>query len=596
MPERAADASIEANDELPITQSTSERAVGHADPRRWWVLAVLCVALLVVALDNTILNVALPTLVRDLQASNSQLQWIVDSYTIVFASALLAAGSLGDRFGRKGALLCGLGVFGVGSVSSAFAGSANQLIFTRGVMGVGGALIMPSTLSILTNVFPRDELGRAIGIWAGVSGLGIAVGPTAGGWLLEHFWWGSVFLVNVPVIAIAVVAVVTVVPTSRDPAAPPLDLAGFVLSASAITAVLYGIIEAPSYGWTSRTIVVAFIIGAVLLSAFVLWERHTPDPMLDVRFFKNPRFSAASIAVTLVFFALFGSLFFLSQYLQFVLGYTPLEAGLRVTPIAAVLIVAAPFSSVLVRRFGTKAVVSAGLVLVAGGLLVLTRATVSSGYPIVLATLLILGLGMATAMPPATESIMSSLPAERAGIGSAVNDTTRLLGGALGVAVLGTVARSTYVARIDAAPDLRQLPPPALAAVRSSLGGAAEVAAGLPAPAGRALLVVANDAFVEGMRRAVTVGTFVALGGALIALLFLPSRSADDTGRPEHVEPAEPALAATLDRCKEAAFTNLDASVVSTKATAANEQAHTVGHGTEVTQGGGGGRSSRRRG
>ncbi|MCU1427859.1 MAG: drug resistance transporter, EmrB/QacA subfamily [Actinomycetia bacterium] len=550
------------------------------DPRRWSVLVVLCVALIVVALDNTILNVALPSLVRELNASNGQLQWIVDAYTIVFASALLVAGSLGDRFGRKGALQCGLVVFAVGSVLSAFAGSADQLIYTRGLMGLGGALIMPSTLSILTNVFPTDELGRAIGIWAGVSGLGIAIGPSAGGWLLEHFWWGSVFLVNIPVIVIGFVAVALVVPTSRDPAAPPLDFAGFVLSASAITAILYGIIEAPSHGWSSRPIVLAFAIGLALLTAFILWERHTPHPMLDVRFFKNPRFSAASVAVTLVFFALFGSLFFLSQYLQFVLGYSPLQAGLRVTPIAGVLIIAAPSSSVLVRRFGTKIVVTAGLVIVAGALFLLTRATVHSGYPIVLATLLILGLGMGIAMAPATESIMSSLPPERAGVGSAVNDTTRLLGGALGVAVLGSVMRSTYVSRVDAVPAVRLLPPAGLAAVRASVGGAAAVAARLPPALGRALLSLANQAFVDGMRRAVIVGAIVALAGALVALIFLPARStaaptpSDQADQPLVGPPARPisadgeprpVLVAAFVLCKDAGFANLDCSAVVTR-------------------------------
>jgi EmrB/QacA subfamily drug resistance transporter len=438
-------------------------------------------------------------------------------------------------------------------------------------MGLGGALIMPSTLSILTNVFPPDELGRAIGIWAGVSGLGIAVGPTAGGWLLEHFWWGSVFLVNVPVLAIGFVAVVWIVPTSRDPTAPPLDLAGFVLSASAITAILYGIIEAPSQGWTSRTIVLTFAIGFLVLAAFIAWEQHTPYPMLDVRFFRNPRFSAASIAITLVFFALFGSLFFLSQYLQFVLGYDPLQAGLRVTPVAGVLVLAAPSSSVLVRHFGTKVVVSGGLLIVAAGLFVLTGATVHSGYPRVLATLLILGLGMAIAMAPATESIMSSLPPERAGVGSAVNDTTRLLGGALGVAVLGTVMRSTYVARIDAVPALRLLPPVGLAAVRSSLGGADAVAARLPPPLGRALLLLADQAFVDGMHRAVLVGVFVALAGALIALLFLPSATAAATRRGDERrmstrhEP-EPAASSALGLSKEAGLANLDCGAVVTRA------------------------------
>ena len=296
----------------------------QAYQRRWLILAVLCFCLLVVSIDNTILNVALPTLVEELHASASQLQWIVDAYTLVFASLLLTAGTMGDKFGRRGALMVGLLVFGTGSAISAFVGSASALIVMRGVMGLGGAFIMPSTLSILTNVFPSGERARAIGIWAGVSGLGVALGPLTGGFLLEHFWWGSVFLVNVPVVIVAVTATWFIVPRTKDPTDPKLDLVGTVLSAVGLFAALYAIIEGPSKGWTSTTILVAFAIGVVLLTGFVLWELHSRHPMLDVRFFKNPRFSAASLAVTFVFFAMFGSLFFLSQYLQFVLGYDAL--------------------------------------------------------------------------------------------------------------------------------------------------------------------------------------------------------------------------------------------------------------------------------
>ncbi|HZR12838.1 MAG TPA: DHA2 family efflux MFS transporter permease subunit [Acidimicrobiia bacterium] len=562
------------------TATTPAPATVQPHPRRWSVLGVLCLSLLVVGLDNTILNVALPSLVRDLHASNTQLQWIVDAYTIVFASALLVAGSLGDRFGRRGCLLIGLLIFGAGSAASAFAGSANQLIFTRGVMGIGGALIMPATLSILTNVFPAEELGRAIGIWAGVSGLGVAIGPMVGGWLLDNFWWGSVFLVNVPIIVLALIAVVVLVPTSRDPSAPPLDALGFVLSAAGITALLFGIIEAPTHGWSSTPILVAFTIGVVLVAAFVLWEMHTEYPMLDVRFFQNPRFSAASVAVTLVFFAMFGSLFFLSQYLQFVLGYDPLQAGIRTLPVAVALMVAAPTSSVLVRRFGSKLVVAGGLAVVAVALALLTRATATSGYPLVAVVLLVLGLGMGTAMAPATESIMGSLPPERAGVGSAVNDTTRQLGGALGVAVLGSVMQSAYVARVDAVPQLHELPPAALSAVRSSVGGAAEVAAHLPAQFREQLVKLANEAFVHGMTRAVIVGAVIALCGALVALVFLPARPVAAAEAPAELDelvvataqaiptesPRRRVLSATVDLLKEAGFSSLNFHAVSTKA------------------------------
>ncbi len=274
-----------------------EHAEGYE--RRWWILGVLCLSLLVIGLDNTILNVAIPTLVRDLGASNSQLQWIVDSYTLVFACLLLTAGSLSDKYGRRSALALGLVIFGGGSLASAFAGSATMLIFTRALMGVGGALIMPSTLSILTNVFPAEERGRAIGIWAGVSGLGIGIGPVVGGWLLTHFWWGSVFLVNVPVVIFALIAGRLIIPNSKDPSAPRLDPVGAVLSIVGLFALVYGIIEAPSNGWTDPMILVSFTVAAIVLASFVVWERRSDHPMLNLEFFKNPRFTAANISITL---------------------------------------------------------------------------------------------------------------------------------------------------------------------------------------------------------------------------------------------------------------------------------------------------------
>ncbi|HKA04560.1 MAG TPA: MFS transporter, partial [Acidimicrobiales bacterium] len=298
-----------------------------AHRRRWWTLGVLCVSLLVIGLDNTILNVALPTLVEDLHATASQQQWIVDAYTLVFASLLLTAGMLGDKFGRRGALTAGLAIFGLGSAVAAFSGSAGALIGARAFMGIGGALIMPATLSILTNVFTDpSERARAIGIWAGVSGLGIAIGPTTGGWLLEHFWWGSVFLINIPVVVAGLIAGRFLIPTSRDPHSPRLDPFGTVMSATGLFAVLYAIIEGPSRGWTDTTVVGAFVLGLTVLLAFVAWELRSDHPILDVRLFSNPRFSGASLAITLVFFALFGSIFFLTQYLQFVLGYGTLTA------------------------------------------------------------------------------------------------------------------------------------------------------------------------------------------------------------------------------------------------------------------------------
>jgi len=303
-------------------------------PNRWWTLVVLCLSLLVISLDNTILNVALPTLERDLHATSSQLQWIVDAYMLVFAGLLLTAGALGDRFGRRRALSFGLAVFGLGSALSAMAGSAGMLIASRALMGVGGAFIMPSTLSILTATFPAHERAKAIGAWAAVSGLGIAIGPVAGGWIVEHAEWSWIFLVNIPFVIAALLAQRPLVPESSDPSAPRLDVPGFALSTGGLVALVWAIIEAPSRGWTDPRIVGAIAAAFALIAAFVAWERHTPEPMLDVRLFRNRRFSAASGAITLSFFAMFGAIFFLTQYLQMVLGNSAFEAGLRVLPVA----------------------------------------------------------------------------------------------------------------------------------------------------------------------------------------------------------------------------------------------------------------------
>jgi EmrB/QacA subfamily drug resistance transporter len=427
-----------------------------AQERRWWALLVLCLSLVVLAMDNTILNVALPSLARDLGATASQLQWMVDAYLLVFAGLLLPMGAVGDRFGRKLALDAGLLVFGAGSAASALAGSAEVLIGARAAMGIGAALIMPATLSVITNIFPPTERGRAIGVWAGVAGLGVVLGPVVGGWLLEGFWWGSVFLVNLPLVALAMVAGWPLVPESRDPDATPLDPAGAALSVAALVGLVYGIIQAPGHGWTDPVILAAFGVAAVLLVAFGWWERHTQHPMLPIQFFRSPRFSAASGAIAMAFFALFGSVFLLTQHLQFVLGYTPLQAGVRILPIAA-LMVAAPLSARLVERIGTKPVVAAGLLVVAGALWRLSTVQLGDGYGPVAATLAPLGIGMGLTAAPATESIMGSLPPAKAGVGSAMNDTTRQVGGALGVAVLGSILASGYRTAIQ--PPLQDAPP-----------------------------------------------------------------------------------------------------------------------------------------
>jgi EmrB/QacA subfamily drug resistance transporter len=515
----------------------------QADPRRWVVLAVMCLSLLLIVMDNTIVNVAIPTLQRDLGASTSQLQWVVDAYILVFAGLLLTMGSLGDRFGRRGALAIGLAIMGTASILSSQANSADQLIAARAVMGIGGALIMPATLSIITNVFTdRKERAQAIAIWAAMAGVAVAVGPVTGGWLLEHFWWGSVFLVNVPVVIVALILGQLFVPTSRDPAAPPVDVVGAVLSITGLVALVWAIIEGP-HGWTDPAVLAAFAAAAVLLGAFVLWERHTRYPMLDINFFRNPRFSAASGAIMLTFFAMFGALFLLTQFLQSVLGYSALETGVRLLPMAAVQMVVAPLSARIVERVGSKVVVATGLVTAAAGLVIASRLTAGATYPQVLVSLVVLSLGLALVMPPATESIMGSLPRAKAGVGSAVNDTTRQVGGALGVAVLGSVMSSTYTPRVSDAIAGRPIPEGLASAIKDQVGAAMAAAEQIGGPPGRGLAAVASSGFADGMSIAFLVGAAALAVGALIVVLYLPARAHDHEDAVPAPVPPEPETA-----------------------------------------------------
>jgi EmrB/QacA subfamily drug resistance transporter len=498
--------------------------------RRWWVLAVLCVSLMMIGLDNTILNVALPTLVRDLHASFSQLQWIIDSYTVVFAGLLLTAGSLGDRFGRKWILLTGLAIFGGGSAFSAFSWSPQILILARALMGVGGAFVMPATLSILTNVFvePRER-EKAIGIWAGVAGVGVAIGPIAGGLLLQHFWWGSVFLVNVPVIVVGMIAVALLVPNSSDPAAPRLDLVGATLSTIGLAVLLWGIIEAPTTGWHSERVLVGVSVGLTILAVFIGWELHTDHPMVHLRFFRNRRFSGAGAAIAFVVLGLYGTLFVLTQYLQFVLGYSALGTGLAFVPLAGLLLVAGPVSTLLVRRFGTKIVVSTGLGIIAVGLAWLS--TVSAGSPFVVGVLgpfSILGLGFGLTMAPATESIMGSLPRAQAGAGSAMNSTLLQVGGALGVAIIGSVLSAGYRSSVDAVMAGHAVPGWVAEIIRSSIGGALQVAHRAGGSIGQALAQAADRGFMHGMHMAMLVACGFAVVGIIVVVAFLPARAGAD--------------------------------------------------------------------
>jgi EmrB/QacA subfamily drug resistance transporter len=518
-----------STDQVPqhVQRRHDVEPIGH--PRRWAVLAVVCLAVFVTVLDGTIVNVALPSLAIELGASTRQLQWIVDAYLLVFTGLLLAAGGLGDKYGRKRVLMMGLLVFGA---TSAYAGSVDtsgSLIAGRALMGIGAALIFPATLAILTNVF-RDpgERAKAIGIWSAVSGIAVAAGPITGGWLLEHFWWGSVFFINVPITILVAIAAWRIVPESSERDAPALDRFGVGLSIAAITTLVFTIIEAPEWGWTSITTVAGFVTAAVLLVVFVRWELRVEHPMLPVSIFGNLRFSAASVAITSAFFALFGFIFLITQYFQLVRGYGPLEAGVRTLPVAVSIAVASVLAPRIVERVGTTAVVRSGLLLLAASFVwIAVRVDVDTAYLEIVGQMVLLGAGLGSTTAPATESIMGSLSADKAGIGSAVNDTTRELGGTLGVAIIGSVFSSVYIDALNGSSDrsvFADLSPEAQELTRESVGAARFVASGLGADAAPYLAEV-NDAFLSGL----SVGCFVAAGiafaGAVFAGRFLPARA-----------------------------------------------------------------------
>ena len=492
--------------------------------RRWAILAVLCTSLLIVIIGNTSLNVAIPTLARELGAQTSKLQWMVDAYSLVFAGMLFTAGTLGDRFGRKGALQAGLGLFMVGTLLAATSSTSDQVIVARAVMGLAAAFVMPSTLSILTNVFPAHERPKAIAIWAGISGGGAALGPVSSGFLLEHFWWGAVFLVNVPMIAIALIAGALVVPKSKDLGQHPLDIPGAVLSIVGLGALVYAIIEGPNHGWGSSETIATFAVAFVALGLFGLRELRTEHPMLDLRYFRDRRFSVASGGMALTFFAMFGSFFLVSQYFQLVLGYTPFQSGLLQLPMAVVMMTIAPQVPKFVARYGSARVVPVGLGLTSLGLLAFSVLQTDSSVWNVYLAIIPMAAGMATTMTPLTTLIMASVPLNRAGVGSAMNDTTRELGGALGVAVLGTIVSSRYLTLME--PVTARLPEAARSVADSGLPGALGVAREIGGAPGRFLAETAKAAFVDGMGTATMVGAGVVFLAAVAAWFLLPQGEA----------------------------------------------------------------------
>jgi EmrB/QacA subfamily drug resistance transporter len=511
----------------PSAPPTPRRGTAPEPSRPWLALAVLCVSLLIVTLDNTVLNVALPTLVRTLDATTNDLQWVVDAYALVLGGLLLVAGSLADRVGRKRTFLAGLVVFAGGSAWAAFSGSVGMLIAARAGMGAGAALIMPSTLAIITDMFPvAADRQKAIGIWSATSGLGIALGPIIGGVLLDHYWWGSVFLINLPIAAIGLACGLALVPNSWNTRTRRPDLLGGLLSIAGLGGVLWAIIEAPVQGWGSGRVLGVGGAGLLLLGAFLVWERLSAHPMLHLSFFRRRGFSAAVCSVAPTAFGLFGGMFVLTQYLQFELGYSPLQAGLRLLPMAGALAVCAPASAALVRLAGTRITATAGLAALAAGLYQISTATVASGYGDILAGLILVGVGTGLVLPSATGSVMNSVPRDHLGVGSATNGTFLQVGGALGVAVVGSVLSTRYTDHVTASVRPFHLPAAVRDAVTESLGGAQSVAAHLaPARAGE-LLGAARRAFMSGMQLGLVTAAAVTAAAAVLALVALPNRAA----------------------------------------------------------------------
>jgi EmrB/QacA subfamily drug resistance transporter len=515
---------------------------------RGLILATLCLAALIINLDTTIVNVALPALVRQIGATTTDLQWVVDAYNLVFAALILAAGSLADRLGRKGMLLAGLAVFGAASLAGAFAVTTGQLTAARAVMGLGAAMMFPATLSLLTNVFTaRRERALAIGLWGASAGVGIALGPIAGGWLLERFWWGSIFLFMVPIAAVVGLLVAWRVPTSRDPRTPAVDWRGFVLSTAGMSLIVYGIIEAPGWGWASAATLSVLAAGVVVLAALVAAERATTSPMIDVSLFRNPRFTAASGAVAIAFFALLGFIFLMTQYFQVVRGYSPFSTGVRLLPVAVSVGVASVAGTRLAVRVGTKVIVGGGMALFCAALAWISTASPDVAYAVIAVQMVVLGTGMGFTQAPATEAIMGAVPERQAGIASAVNGSTRLFGGTLGVAVIGSVAASLYTSRLTTLLP-SGLPGRAVTAANGSVGGAAAAAqrlaqAGLPGPA-RRLADAADAAFMHSLSGACLVAAGVTAFGVLLVAIWLPNRP---PAQQSEAQPAAGAVPHTAD-------------------------------------------------
>ncbi|MGW0561178.1 MFS transporter [Streptomyces sp. NPDC003016] len=501
-----------------MTATTAEnRPTAQGHPQRWLILGVICLAQLTVLLDNTVLNVAIPSLTEELDASTADIQWMINAYSLVQSGLLLTAGSAADRYGRKKMLIAGLALFGIGSLVAGLAQSSAQLIAARAGMGIGGALLITTTLAVVVQIFDDTERVKAIGLWSTVNSLGFAVGPLIGGVMLDHFWWGAIFLINIPVAIVGLVAVVSLVPESRSKQGDRPDLLGALLSTVGMTAVVYAIISGPEHGWTSTRVLVSAAFGVLVLGVFVFWELRIPYPMLDMHFFRDQRFVGAVAGAILVAFGMGGSLFLLTQHLQFVLGYGPLEAGLRTAPLALTVVVLnlTGLGARLLPRLGTPATIASGMTLLSAGLaaIAVLGGGTGAGYGGMLLGLVVMGAGISLAMPAMANAIMSAIPPEKAGVGAGVNGTLAEFGNGLGVAVLGAVLNSRFAALVPAAVGAASLP--AALAAADGAGERARIA----------------DAFASGVETSQLVGAVAVLaGGLLAAVLLRRAERADSPG------------------------------------------------------------------
>ncbi|GGK78284.1 DHA2 family efflux MFS transporter permease subunit [Mangrovihabitans endophyticus] len=499
--------------------------------QRWWALGALTLSVLTIGFDITIMNVALPTMATDLAAGTDALQWMVNSYILLFAGLMLPIGTVADRYGRRRLLMIGLAVFAAASLGAAWAGSSDAVVVARAVLGVGAAIIMPTTLASIAVLFEPAERGKALSVVVMGMGAGIPLGPILGGWLLNHFWWGSIFLINVPIIAAAMIAIAVLLPESRDSAPRRPDLVGAVLSTSGLLTLVYAAIEAPGQGWTEPATLAAFAVAVVLIAAFIWWELRSPDPMIDLHLFRSRQFSWGNVNATLVSFALFGLLFVVPLYLQFVLGHDAFSTGLRLLPLIGGFVVGVGAGTRLAARIGHKIPTAAGLLITATGLTIGATTDISSGFGFAALWYTVAGLGIGSALTPSMDAILAVLPPERAGSGTAIAMTLRQAGGALGVAVLGSLLSQVYTDRLD----VTGLPPTAAEAARDSLAGAVAVASRVGDPG---LAGSAQAAYVDGMQLVLVVCAAIAFCGAVLTMLFMPGRRSAHGPHPHEDTPS----------------------------------------------------------